>query len=121
MFYVGNQQDREMLMPKKEQGFIVGIGYKGEIPWLGIKEFETGSAPKMTLDLTISTTKDVKLAIAQFEKYKKENRISEDLKYMEKLYKNQQKNKINESEYWLLRDLLVCIEPCCWKDELLSK
>jgi hypothetical protein len=120
-FYVGNQQDREMLMPKKAQGFIIGIGYKmgnkGEIPWLATKEFVTGSEPKMTLELKISTAKDVKLAIAQFEKYKKENRISEDLKYMEKLYKNQQKNKINEREYWLLRDLLLCIEPCCWRDE----
>jgi hypothetical protein len=118
-FYVGNQQDREMLMPKKAQGFIVGIGYKmgysGEKPFLEIKEFETGSAPTITLDLKISTAKDVKLALAEFEKYKKENRISEDLKYMEKLYKNQQKNKINEREYWLLRELLLCVEPCCWK------
>ncbi len=114
-FYVGNQQDREILMPKKEQGFIIGIGYKGETPWLATKEFITGSEPKMTINLSVSTPKDVKLAIAQFEKYKKENRISEDLKYMEKLYKNQQKNKVNEREYWFLRELLVCIEPCCWK------
>jgi hypothetical protein len=114
-FYVGNQEDREMLMPKKAQGYIVGIGYKGETPWLATKEFVTGTEPKMTLDLKASTLKDVKLAIAEFEKYKKENRINEDLKYMEKLYKNQQKNRINEREYWLLRELLVCIEPCCWK------
>jgi hypothetical protein len=121
LFYVGNNEDKSMLMPKKELGIIVSIGYKNETPWLGIKEFETGSEPKMSLNLSVSTANDVKRAIAKYEKYKTENRISEDLKYMAEFFKMEQKNKIQQSENTFLKELLFCIEPCCWKSELLSK
>lgn len=115
LYYVGNEQDRKMIMPKYQQGFIIGIGYKGDVPWLATKEFKTGSEPKMTLNLAVSTPKDVKKTLADFEKYATENRISEDLKFMAKFYKEEQKHKAREAEYLFLRDLLFCIEPCCWR------
>lgn len=62
-----------------------------------------------------STPKDVKKTLAEFDKYKTENRISEDLKFMAKFYKEEQKHKAREAEYLFLRKLLYCIEPCCWK------
>lgn len=115
VYYVGNEQDRKMIMPKYQQGFIICIGYKGDTPWLATKEFTTGSEPKMTINLTASTPKEVKRTLAEFEKYATENRISEDLKFMAKFYKEEQKYKAREAEYLFLRKLLYCIEPCCWK------
>jgi hypothetical protein len=115
LYYAGNEQDKKMIMPKYQQGFIIGIGYKGDVPWLATKEFKTGSEPKMTINLAVSTPKDVKKTLAEFEKYVTENRISEDLKYMAKFYKEEQKHKAKQAEYLLLRELLFCIEPCCWK------
>lgn len=112
-FYVGNNQDKMMLMPKKERAIVIAIGYKSDMPSLAIQEFETGSKPKITVNLSSSDSEKVKQAINQYEKYSTENKISEDLKYMAAFYKDQQRQKVQEEEYTLMVRLLNFVEPCC--------
>ena len=112
-FYVGNNQDKMMLMPKKERAIVIAIGYKSDMPSLAIQEFETGSKPKITVNLSSSDSEKVKQAINQYEKYSTENKISEDLKYMAAFYKDQQSRKVSEEEYILMVRLLNYVEPCC--------
>ena len=112
-FYVGNNEDKKMLMPKHENAVVIAIGYKAETPSLAIQEFETGSTPKMSISLSPSNAEKVKATISKYEKYSTENRISEDLKYMTEFYKIQQKQKAKEEEYIFMTRLLNYVEPCC--------
>ena len=112
-FHVGNNEDKMMLMPKKEKAIVIAIGYNAEIPFLTIQEFETGSEPKITLSLSNSSTEKVREAINNYEKYSTENKISEDLKYMEAFYREQQRQKVQQEEYILMMHLLNFVEPCC--------
>ena len=123
-FYVGNNQDKKMLMPKKEKAIVIAIGYKSEIPFLAIQEFETGSKSKMSVSLSSSNSEKVKEAISQYEKYSTENKISEDLKYMAVFYKEKQRQKVAEEEYILMVRLLNYVEPCCavtYESKLMSQ
>jgi hypothetical protein len=112
-FYVGNNQDKKMIMPKNETAVVISIGYKGENPSLTIKEFQTGTNPKMSLTIKASTTEKVKTTLSQYEKYSKENRISEDLKYMAAFYKEEQRQKGLHAEHLFLARLITYAEPCC--------
>jgi hypothetical protein len=112
-FYVGNNEDKKMIMPKHENAVIIAIGYKGEVPSLAVQEFETGSKSKISVNLSLSNAEKVKAAIRKYEKYSTENRISEDLKYMAIFYQAQQKQKAIEEENNLMSWLLNYVEPCC--------
>jgi len=114
-FYVGNDQEKKMLMPKKKAAICVAIGYKGEDPSLAIKEFETGE-PRLALVLSASSLEKIKEAINPFEAYRTENRISEDLEYMAKFFQEQQRQKvlINESEF--ITGLARIAFPCMKAD-----
>jgi hypothetical protein len=114
-FYVGNNDDKKMIMPKHENAVVITIGYKGEVPSLAVQEFETGTTPKMSVSLSLSSAEKVKEAINRYEKYSKENQISEDLIYMAIFYQAQQKQKAIEKENNLMSWLLNYVEPCCAK------
>lgn len=112
-FFVGNEDDKQMLMPKKKMGVVIAIAYKNDIPSLCVKEFETGSEQKFTLTLSASSLDKVKEAISKYKKYSKENLISKDLEYMTKFYKEEQRQKeaLKENEFILrLYDIAF---PCC--------
>jgi hypothetical protein len=113
LFYVGNNEDKRMIMPKQAQAILISIGYKDEVPSLAIQEFQTGSKSKMTLSLNVSTLEKVEKAIGQYS-YSKENQIGEDLKYMAAFYKAEKKRKANQGELDFLYGLLYFIEPCCF-------
>jgi hypothetical protein len=100
-FYVGNEEDKKMLMPIKKLAVAIAIGYKDEIPSLSIKEFEIGEELNFSLTLTPSSINKVKEAISAFEKYDEENKISIDLEFMAKFYKEEQRQKelVKESEF----------------------
>jgi phage protein D len=119
LFYVGNNEDKKMIMPKQAQAIIISIGYKDEKPSLAVQEFQTGSKAKMTLSLKSSTLEKVEKAIGRYS-YSKENQIGEDLKYMAAFYKAEKKQKANQGELDFLYGLLRFVEPCCFY-ELLSK
>ncbi len=112
-FYVGNDIDKEMLMPKQKYGAAIAIGYKGDVPSIATKNFETESTPKFNLVLAPSTPDEVKEILRRYEEYSKENKIDYDLRVMEKMYieKQRQKELIKESEY--IKRLWHIANPCC--------
>ncbi len=112
-FFAGNEQEKEMLMPKKKVGVAIAIGYKGEIPSLAVKEFETGSEPKFSLTLTPSTLDKVKDAIKPYEKFEQENKIGQDLEFMGMFHKEEKRKKQLRKEGAFLRRLWNIAYPCC--------
>jgi len=112
-FYAGSELDKEMLMPKQKPGVAVAIGYKGEVLSLAIKEFKTGSEPKFSLNLLPSTLHKVKEAISPYEKYAIENKISKDLEFMAKFYKEELLRKFFLKDSELIFRLWNVAFPCC--------
>ncbi len=111
-FFVGNDEKKQMLMPKKEIGVAIGIGYKNEKPSLSVKEFETGSEPKFSLSLSPSSLDKVKEAIRPYEKNTKENMISIDLAFMAKFYKEEMRQKELKKENEFIMQLWDIAFPC---------
>lgn len=116
-FYAGNDQDKKMLMPKEGTAILISIGYKGETPSLAIKEFELGSPIKYNLTLAPSTLDKVREAIRPYEKYAKENKISKDLEFMAKFYKEEQRQKELKKESEFILQLWNIAFPCCAAQE----
>ena len=86
---------------------------KTEVPSLSVKEFETGSEPKFSLTLSPSSIDKVKEAIRSYEKYAKENKISKDLEFMAKFYKEEQRQKELKKESEFILGLWNIAFPCC--------
>jgi hypothetical protein len=112
-FYAGNDADKEMLMPKQKDGVAIAIGYKGDAPSIAIKEFETGSNPKFSLMLTPSSPNKVKDTLRVYDRYSKENKIEFDLKMMEAIDLEQQRQKKLTDESEFIKDLWRIANPCC--------
>jgi len=114
LFYAGNKAQREMLMPKGIPANIFAIGYKGNTQAIAITGFSTGIDTKVSLTLKASTPAQVKKIIAGYNRgYVEENQISVDLKYMEKFYKEQQRQKALIKESEMFRILWGVAHPCC--------
>jgi hypothetical protein len=116
-FYVGNITDKSMLMPDRENAIAVSIGYKGDKPSLAIKVFETNTQRQLTLTLSSSSAAQVKEMLGRYEERARENSISQDLAFMDKLYKGekQQKDRMKENEFMLR--LLKVAYPCCDREQ----
>lgn len=112
LFYAGNDKDKEMLMPKKRQAVVVAIGYKNGVPSMAIKTFVTGKQNKYSLKLTTSSIDSIKQALKPYEKYARENRISKDLEFMKKFYKEKQRQKELRKETEFLERLWNVAFPC---------
>lgn len=112
-FYAGNDQVKQMIMPKEGTAILISIGYKGETPSLSIKEFELSSPIKYNLTLAPSTLDKVKEAIRSYEKYAKENTITKDLEFMAKFYKEEQRQKELKKESEFILRLWSIAYPCC--------
>jgi hypothetical protein len=101
LFYVGNNTERKMFMPKKELGVAISIGYKDEKTSLAIQEFITGTEPILTLTLSPSSIDKVNSSIKNYERYDRENEINIDLEFMAKFYveKKRQEELVKENEF----------------------
>lgn len=113
LFYVGNNQEKKMLMPKKQVAVGISIAYKDKTPFLALKEFETGSEPKLTLTLEQTTTKEITEAIKPYDNYEQENRIDKDLEYMALFAKEKNRQEKLKSESQFIRRLWHRAYPCC--------
>lgn len=114
LFYVGNNVEKEMLMPKQSVAFAIAVAYKDENSFLTIKEFETGTNKSLSLLPTLTTQKKIKATLKEYNQgYEKENKISEDLLFMDKFFIEQkrQRSLIKESEF--IKRLWYIAYPCC--------
>jgi len=113
LFYVGNDQAKEMLMPKKRLAVGISIAYQDETPFLALKEFETGSEQKLTLTLEQSTAQKITDAIKSYDKYEQENRIDKDLEYMTLFAQEKKRQEKLKSESQFIGRLWRRAYPCC--------
>lgn len=112
LFFVGNENERQMLMPKKEMAVVISIGYKGDQSFLGITEFTTGDQ-KVEISLTESSIEKIKAAILPYDNYTSENKIDRDLEYMEFFAKERERQKALISERKFIQSLWWIAFPCC--------
>jgi hypothetical protein len=105
IFYVGNENQRQIIMPKNEKAVIISLGYKGEQTFIAVKEFQTGTIKKIDLQLMESSKSNIDSAIAKYEVYKQENQISKDLEYLVKLNKEKVRQEGLKKEWVFLTKL----------------
>lgn len=103
LFYVGNPQTKEMLMPKQGLAIAISIGHKNETPFIGIKEFLIDSESKLSLTLESSSIKEIERLIKAYDQYGEDNNIHKDLSYMALFAqeKKRQKKLIQEQQFIL--------------------
>lgn len=112
LFFAGNQNERQMLMPKRKIAVGISIAYNGETPYLGLKEFTTGD-PKVGISLVKTSLEEIKDAIKPYDNYAAENKIDKDLEYMAFFAKERERQKILQSEQNFIRSLWLVAFPCC--------
>jgi hypothetical protein len=115
--YAGNSENSETLMPKQETAVAIAIGYKKNGAYLATKEFGTGVETAFSLTLSASTPEKIKATIAAYEKYRAENRISEDLAFMEKMFEEKQRQKALLKKAEFIQELRVVAFNCCFKSK----
>ncbi len=116
-FYVGNEQEKQMLMPKNGKAILISIGYKGEVPAIAIQEFELSQMLKANLILEATNMDKVREVIRKYESLNNENDINKDLEFMLKLFKENKRQKELKKESEFLNRLWNIAFPCC-KDNL---
>jgi len=112
-FYVGNADEKEMLMPEKSKAVAIGIAYKGDTPYLAYREFETGTEHNFSLTLAQSTNQEIKQAIRPFDNYNKENKIGKDLRYMQFFAEEKKRKDELHKENLFIHELWNKASPCC--------
>lgn len=113
LFYSGNTENKQVLMPTPEPIVAIAIGYKNEIPAIAIKAFETISESKISLSLSPTNAQKMNEALEPYENVNKENSINTDLAYMAKFYKEEQRQKVLKEENNFINRLREIAFPCC--------
>jgi hypothetical protein len=111
-FYVGNIDDKQMLMPKHQLAYSITIGYKNEVPYFYSKEFETGNEPVLFAKPSATTKQNIAAILATYDNYAPENKISTDLEYMQKFYVEKLRQKDLQSQQQFIYALWHLAYPC---------
>lgn len=99
-FYVGNETQREMIMPKDEKAIGILIAYKNDQTFLAVINFQTNTESLLKSNLQEYSEREIKKTLAQFETSKKENSILEDLEYLDEIYLEEiRQNKLLREQY----------------------
>lgn len=98
-FYVGNETQREMIMPKNEKAIGIVLAYKENKAFLDTIKFHTITDSLLKFNLQEHSEKEIKKTLTQFENLPQENSILEDLKYLDKIYVEEirQNKKLREN------------------------
>jgi len=112
-FYVGNVDEKRMLMPNDGAAVVISIGYKNDEPSVAVNNLELGSTSQINHSLATSSLKAVKELLSKYERYSEKNKISTDLEYMAKIYKEQKRQKALRNEADFIYKLLPVAFPCC--------
>lgn len=112
-FYVGNTNERQMLMPKRSEAVAIAIAYRNDSVFFALNDFQTGADRTLQLLLKPSSQEEIEKATVVYDAYSPENRIHEDIDYMVLLWKEEQKQQKRWSEIEYLRDLWISVFNCC--------
>jgi hypothetical protein len=116
-FYVGNEKDPRMLMPKKKTAAIISIGYKNDQIAMATSTITTGEDTKASLHLELSDKAKMKAVLNQYNNYGKENQIEQDLVFMEQLYVEKQRQLALQKEVDVMYRLYYIAFPCALLEE----
>lgn len=120
-FYPGNATERQMLMPKSGKAVLVCVAYKGAQPYFDLRKFELADAFNYSLTPAPSNIQTIRGALNRYGKYDKENRISEDLKYMDELHKIEERRKARQKENEFRQRLYRLAFPCVAGDVIYAE
>jgi cytochrome c551/c552 len=112
-FYVGNDKNREMIMPKKGAVTLISVAYRQDTAYLGYKDGLSPVVEKAQLQLGKTTHETIANRIASYDKYSKENRISVDLEYMAIFHKEKQRQNKLRNEAIFIQSLVDKAYGCC--------
>ncbi len=99
-FYVGNQTQKEMVMPKGEKSMGIIIAYKNDQAFIDAIDFKTNNDSLLKFNLVEKSTREIKRILAQFDNVTQENSILEDLKYLDEIYIEElRQDKLLREEY----------------------
>jgi hypothetical protein len=90
------QKGQAIKMPKGVTALAIAIGYKGDAPSLGVREFKTGTEVKLGITLSPSTPEELNQWLEKHDALIQVNSVALDLDFM------QQMNKVQIEEYKLL-------------------
>jgi cytochrome c2 len=111
-FYTGDVEQRSIPVPKNMEAVVITVAYKNEVPYLGVKEFNTKQDQFMVF-LKESSKLGISNAIAQYDDYKSENKIDKDLEFQAFFYKEKKMQEQLRAEGEFLRKLWYKANPCC--------
>ncbi|MCB0519665.1 MAG: hypothetical protein H6577_08425 [Lewinellaceae bacterium] len=114
LFYVGNQDERVMNMPKKQAAIAISIAYKNEQSYLAVKEFKTGTS-SLAMALTVSTKVEIQQTISKYDGYAEANRIDKDIGYMTFFAEEKKRQQELMSEKEFVGQLLMVACSCGFK------
>lgn len=112
-FYVGNEEQREMLTPKNEQALIVSIATKENKSFFIIERFNTNLTNGFSIDLKETFQEEIDSQLASNDWLPAANSISEDLKFMYKLEQEKRRQEKLKSESIFIKKLWSTAYPCC--------
>ena len=99
-FYVGNQTQKEMVMPKGEKSMGIIIAYKNDQAFIDTIDFKTNNDSLLKFNLVEKSTREIKSILAQFDNVTQENSILEELKYLDEIYIEElRQDKLLREEY----------------------
>ncbi|WP_420603742.1 hypothetical protein [Flagellimonas sp.] len=103
-FFVGNENSREMLIPKRKPAVIASIAYLDDEVYSSFFEFETNSTKEIEINLNKTEKKKLDEILGEFDTNGVENSISSDLEFMEQLSMNRKtKNRLDAELGFLYR------------------
>jgi hypothetical protein len=116
-FYAGNPVDRILDMPCNEPTTAIVIGYKGKQAYYAETFFTATRENKITISDPMKEVSDSELKNIlkqQNSKYKSFNNIEKDLKFQEKFYQEELRQKVLRSEQEFTYKLYRVAFGCCF-------
>ena len=114
IFWVGNEAKKEMNMPKNETALLFSIAYLNKTPsGLGTSQFLTGSLHSLDMKVNTANPKEIKAAIAAYDKWNAANSIQKDLQFMEELAFEKKKQAKKQKEADFIKSLHTLVWDCC--------
>lgn len=110
-FLIGNSPQARLFIPNASLE-IISVGYKGEAMFTASVHVPLNKIMEVTLTLQPSTKQQFNNLLAPFDNYRSENSIKKDLKYMDKMFMEEQRQKLIRSDLEIRRNLMYVAFPC---------
>ena len=112
-FYVGNANEKAMLMPKQTEALLIGISYQGNNTYYAEKVISAGENSTENLTLELMSMDEVETKLAEYDDFGEHNSITADLHYMRMFeIENQRQEVLKQEAEWMYL-LWEIVNPCC--------